>query len=142
MRSFIQRVSGSIQGVLSGFDRIRFRGTQRLIASVRGLSSFLAYRGILLKDFKSYVTDTTDSLRRSVERAAADLGRPLLFLNHQGRKEDLATDIAARDGIRSGLICVFSAVESCSSWSVSGACPRPPTEAGTHPGWARFLTET
>jgi hypothetical protein len=42
----------------------------------------------------------------------------VLFLNHSERKEDLAHALAARDGIAEGLIAVFSAVESCFSYSV------------------------
>lgn len=56
MNTFLSRFAGSIHGVLSGFDRIRFRGTQRLLASVRGMAAYLSFRGVLLRDFKSYVT--------------------------------------------------------------------------------------
>jgi hypothetical protein len=118
MLSFLQRFSSLVTGVLSGFDRLRFRGSKCLLNTTGGMLNFLWHKHILLKDFKSYVTDTTDRLRRSVERAASDSGRPVIFLNHQERKEDLALKIAARDGIRSGLICVESAVECCRSFSV------------------------
>jgi len=43
MKTFLRRFGQSIHGVLSGFERIRFRGTQRLLASVAGLSSYLAF---------------------------------------------------------------------------------------------------
>src|SRR5262249_48363575 len=118
MLSFIQRFSSEVIGSLSGFDRLRFRGTKRLLNSQGGMHTFLWHKQVLLKDFKSYVCDVTDSLRRSVEHAAAGAGRPLIFLNHGERKEDLAQRVAQRDGVSSGLICVFSAVESCFSWSV------------------------
>ena len=52
MTTFIDRFSDSIHGVLSGFDRIRFRGTQRLLASVRGLTAFLAF--ILKQSSRSF----------------------------------------------------------------------------------------
>ena len=118
MLSFIQRFSSEVIGSLSGFDRLRFRGTKRLLNTQGGMHTFLWHKQVLLKDFKSYVCDVTDSLRRSVEHAAAGAGRPLIFLNHGERKEDLAQRVAQRDGVSSGLICVFSAVESCFSWSV------------------------
>ena len=70
MKSFLRRFADSIHGVLNGFDRIRFRGTQRLLASVRGLSRFLSYQHVLLKDFKPYVTGITDAIRQQVEDGA------------------------------------------------------------------------
>ena len=41
MYQFIRRHQNDIHGVLSGFDRIRFRGTIRWFGSVRGVMSFL-----------------------------------------------------------------------------------------------------
>jgi hypothetical protein len=40
MESFIQRFGEQISGVLSGWDRVRFRGTLRRIANLRGMGSF------------------------------------------------------------------------------------------------------
>lgn len=117
MLSFLQRFCPEVIGVLSGFDRVRFRGSKRLLNTVGGMLNFLWQKQVLLKDFKSYAQDVTASLRRAVEQAAADAGRPLLFLNRPQRKEDLARQIAARDGVQRGLICVFSAVESCFSFT-------------------------
>ena len=50
MLEFIRQHAASVVGVIHGFDRLRFRGTLRRIASVRGLGSFLYYAGVLLKD--------------------------------------------------------------------------------------------
>ena len=40
-----------IMGVISGLDRIRFRGTLRWLASERGMNTFMNHARILLKDF-------------------------------------------------------------------------------------------
>ena len=42
MNRFLQCYGADITGVLSGFDRLRFRGTLRLIANPRGLTSVFA----------------------------------------------------------------------------------------------------
>jgi hypothetical protein len=118
MISFLQRFAPAVIGVLSGFDRLRFRGSKRLLNTTGGMRNFLWHKQVLLKDFKDYACACTDTLRRAVEQAAATAGRPVLFLNHNERKEDLARAVAARDGIAEGLIAVFSAVESCFSYSV------------------------
>ena len=52
MKSFLEKHAQSIIGVLSGWDRIVFRGTLRLVANLAGMYSYLAYRKILLRDFK------------------------------------------------------------------------------------------
>jgi hypothetical protein len=119
MQRFLQQHADQIQGVLNGFDRMRFRGTLRELAYPRGMFSFLCNRDVLLKDFKSYVQGVTDRIRETTEQLAKAQGRPRVYLDSlKISKEDQARQIAERDGIREGLICVFSAVESCFSYEV------------------------
>ena len=54
MRKFIQRHRDEILGVLSGFDRIRFRGTLRLLQSEGGVATWLERIGVTVKDFLSF----------------------------------------------------------------------------------------
>lgn len=119
MKRFLRTHAGLIQGVLSGFDRLRFRGTLRWLAYTQGMKTFLDMTGVLLKDFKAYVQQVTDQVRASTERFARDAGRPLIHLQSPSiSKEQRAREIARQDGIQKGLICVFSAVESCFSFEV------------------------
>lgn len=119
MKRFLQRHAQEIDGVLSGFDRMRFRGTLRLLAHTAGMAKFLNHIGVLLKDFKTYVQGVTDRIRETTVRLAKDHGRPLIYLAGSGvSKEESAREIARRDGIEEGLVCVFSAVESCFSYEV------------------------
>jgi hypothetical protein len=55
MRTFLQRHEGQILGVLSGFDRLRFRGTLRMLNNVGGMLAVLGRLGVLLKDFRTSV---------------------------------------------------------------------------------------
>lgn len=119
MQSFIEQHRDKIKGVLSGLDRIRFRGTLRAIAHPWGLKHFLMAGGVLLKNFKDYVLDLTRQLRRDTEQVATAAGRPLLYLpSSSTSKEDQARAIARQDGITEGLIAVFSTVEMCWSFEV------------------------
>jgi hypothetical protein len=119
MKRFLQRHADQVSGVLSGFDRLRFRGTLRWLAYADGMRSFLSCVGVLLKDFKVYVQGVTDRIRDAAEQLARAERRPRLSLNSSAvSKEELARDIAERDGVRDGLICIFSAVESCFSYEV------------------------
>ena len=104
MESFIQAHWEKITGVLSGFDRVRFRGTARRISSVGGLGSYLKYFGILLKDFRKYALGITDVIRKASQDVAHRANRPVLFEQDPNRsKEEIARRIAARDGITEGI---------------------------------------
>jgi len=95
-------------GVLNGFDRIRFRGTQRWLANERGMMGFLWKRQGKLKHFKPYALKLTAELRESIERLAETSGRPSLYLYSSAlSKEDLARQIARDDHIDEGLIGVL-----------------------------------
>src|SRR5207302_6484471 len=50
MKEFIAKHRNEIAGVLSGFDRLIFRGTLRSLAHVAGMQTYLAMNKILLKD--------------------------------------------------------------------------------------------
>jgi hypothetical protein len=119
MQSFIQRHASDVIGVLSGWDRLRLRGTLRFVANERGMMNFLWAIQVPLKRFKQYVLDTTKRIRQGTEQLAQKLGRPVQFLNSsKGSKEDIALEIAKRDGVQQGLICVLRCVEPCRSYEV------------------------
>jgi hypothetical protein len=110
-----------IMGAISGLDRIRFRGTLRLLANQRGLSRFMSYAHILLKDFSGWVNGLTARIRQSCEAHADESGIEKRYLRSSGiDKEKLARQIAAEKGITQGPICMFSIVEPCTAPMVRG----------------------
>ena len=110
-----------IMGAIKGLDRIRFRGTLRLLANQNGLRSFMGYTNILLKDFSGWVENLTGMIRKSCEARADELGIETRYLRSSRiSKEDLARSIAAEKGIKEGSICLFSVVEPCISPMVKG----------------------
>jgi hypothetical protein len=119
MKRFIQRYAPQITGVLNGFDRMRFRGTLRLLAYTKGMRLFLNHTHVLLKDFRTYVQGITDQIRETTERLAKAHGQRVRYLDSSRiSKEETARQIAQQEGIRDGLICVFSAVEPCFSYEI------------------------
>lgn len=119
MRSFLHVYGSEIKGVLSGWDRVRFRGTLRWLANVDGLGAYLWLAKVLLKDFRGWAQSLTERVREATEVLANTAGRPIRYLaSSQQRKEDLACEIAAADGIREGLICVLTCVEPCLTFRV------------------------
>ena len=52
MSLFLQRHASDVIGSLSGWDRLRFRGTVRMLANPRGLWRVMSSTKVLLKQFK------------------------------------------------------------------------------------------
>jgi hypothetical protein len=121
MKSFIEKHQKNIIGVLSGWDRIVFRGTLRLVANLAGMNSYLSYLGILMKDFKQYAQEKTAALIQASVAKAEQGGRPNQYLySSRTNKEQVALDIAARDGVKEGLICILRTVEPCMTYQLHG----------------------
>ena len=61
MQRFLERHQDRIVGVLSGFDRLLFRGTLRSISYLTGMDKFLNVHGVLYKHFGRFAecADTT-----------------------------------------------------------------------------------
>src|ERR1051326_7394234 len=119
MKTFIQRFSKSILGVLHGFDRIRFRGTRRFLANTAGMLGYLWQRQVLLKDFKAFAGNLTAQIRQAAEESAIQQGRPVKYLHNSDLdKETWARTVAQQDDIREGLIGVLKSVECCWSYEV------------------------
>jgi len=109
----------SVTGVISGWDRLRFRGTLRMLANAAGMFRFLCYTGHRLMDFGRHALDLSRQVRAASLAAAEASGRPVIHLNSPSIcKEDLAREIEQRDSIQTGLICVLTAVEGCWSYNI------------------------
>lgn len=115
-----------IVGKLVAFDRLIFKGHLTGLMPPGAFVHFLAFLGVLLKDFKGYVSGVTEALKAHAQALAKKAGRPYEYLEgahtaaRGNSKEDRAREIAARDGIREGLIAVFAVVENCRSFIVRG----------------------
>ena len=119
MNAFIERHQKSIIGVLSGWDRIVFRGTLRLVANLAGMNAYLWHIGILMKDFKQYALDKTAQLIQASSARVEAAGRPNEYLHSaQTNKEQRALEIAKRDHITEGLICMLRTVEPCMTYQI------------------------
>jgi hypothetical protein len=119
MSPFVQQLGERIQGELSGFDRLVFRGTLRQLAYPLGMMCYLSANHVLLKDFAAHAERTSAALHDASLRAAEQAGREIRYLpSSLIRKEQVARDIAQRDGITTGLICVLRCVEPCLSFEV------------------------
>lgn len=120
MRSFLGRHAPHIFGVLRGFDRIRFRGTFRQLATVSGMTTMMSFSRVLLKDFGAFAEHTTRRFRESVEGVAARAERPVEYLSRpETDKEQFVDRIEKEEGAAAGgVLAVLSTVEVCNSFEI------------------------
>lgn len=124
MEAFLQKHESKIKGVLSCFDRLIFKGWLPL-ASAPFMEGFLSRQGILFKDFKRHATRCAERIKDHALMVAARHRRPYEYLRRQTSKEALAREIAKRDGIESGLICIFGCLETCRTFRLKYGKGRP-----------------
>jgi len=80
MQEFIAKHRDEITGVLSGFDRLVFRGTLRSLSHVNGMDTYLAMNKVLRKDFGRHVQQVSEQLKQASRAEAIKLGRPVKYL--------------------------------------------------------------
>ena len=119
MQKFIEKHRSQVVGVLSGWDRVRFRGSFRVLSVVAGLFTWLHEQNVLLKEFRGFALLLTARLKESVESVAASAGRKIQYLASSAlSKEALVEELLRREQIEQGLVCVFSCVEPCRSFDI------------------------
>jgi len=119
VRKFIARFANQITGVLSGFDRLIFRGRFQRLCYPDGVRCFLGSQGVLLKDFEDFAKGNTKMIHDAAADVAKKLCLPTKYLeSSRESKEDVARAFLAEQPMVSGPICMLSCVEPCSSWRV------------------------
>jgi hypothetical protein len=122
MKAFLHRFADVVRGVLSGFDRLMFRGSLRNLSYPDGLRHYLWRTRVLHKEFASHSQEVSARLEEASLEQARRMGRPIQYLDSSKiSPEEEAKTIAARDGIRDGLICVLRRVDPCLSFEVHGS---------------------
>ncbi len=127
MKSFIAKHADKISAVLSCFDRVIIRGHLPM-ANPRYCRAWMRSKqiGLNLKDlpegwrnFKEAAPYFAERIKAHAQKLAADAGRPYRHLpSHNEPMEENARALAEQDGITEGLICVYSALEVCSTFRV------------------------
>ena len=120
MNEFIARYGDQISGVITGFDRLVFRGNLALNHE-SGMKGYLWASGIAWKDYAQHVEQVSQRVKRAALEPMEAAQRPIRYLtNGKESKEQMARAIARADRIVSGPICAFTAVEPCFSWRIAG----------------------
>ncbi len=127
MQSFLAKHGEKISGTLSCFDRVILRGHLPM-AGPCYFSTWLYSKKISLNlqappegwwNYKDAAPWVSGELKRHAKELAASAGRPYTHLSSRGeRMEESARALAERDGIREGLVCVYSINETCRTFRV------------------------
>ena len=117
MDQFLARYRPRIAAVLSGFDRLVFRGTLLPLVMPGGMFCFLQRAQVGLLDFKDSVLATSERVKEVALREALEHDRPVRYLESSTTdKEQLARCLLAEHPLDEGLICAFKTVEPCMSF--------------------------
>jgi hypothetical protein len=121
MQQFIPRFQDRIQGVVSGFDRLLFRGSLRKLNHAHGMEVYLYMNGILFKDYQKHVQEISQHLKQASMAPFRQQNLPLVYLRRgDADKDQIARRLAAERRIAEGDVCVLSAVELAPSFQHEG----------------------
>jgi hypothetical protein len=81
------------------------------------MAQFFNSSGIRFRELKTFLVQNAERVKRHAMIIAEQEGRPYMYLHEKVRKEDLAKQIAERDHIEQGLICILSVLEPCRTFS-------------------------
>jgi hypothetical protein len=126
MEIFLEKHRDAIEGVIEGFDRLIFKGHLSSFFPQGAPGRYLSRRGVLLKEARKFFEAETARIIDHAKLAAEQAARPYIYLESahthaSGQsKESMAQEIAKRDNVTEGLVCIFSVLETCSSFAVVG----------------------
>lgn len=92
-------------------------GTLPKICFAGGMTSFLFERKIRIFDYPKFAEPFRNRLRENAERLAAEAGLEIEFIRKRNfRKEGRVKEVLEKRGEHPGLVCIFSAMEPCSTY--------------------------
>jgi hypothetical protein len=122
--AFVRKHHQKIAGVLSCFDRMIFRGHLPL-SYPRGLEGFLYRQKVLLKHFKDYAPQLAERVKTHVKGMVLRAGAPWRHLPSKEPMEEQARALAKEKGIRDGIVCGYSQLETCRTYRFEYTPGRP-----------------
>jgi hypothetical protein len=118
MATLVERNAGLIRGALGCYDRVILQGYIPTIGYADGMTRHLREQGIRIFDYPTFAQPFRDEIRKNAERLARAAGISIQFVRKlKGmRKDDLVRKHLDQRGDAPGLVCILSAMESCSSY--------------------------
>ena len=107
MERFVTRYQDRIAGILTGFDRMRFRGTLRSISHVKGLQFWLNQQHVLLKEFGRYAEQLSAQVTAHAHALANEHGRPFEYLGSWKIRKPVNSILAWTSGCRAAIAAYY-----------------------------------
>jgi len=125
MKTFLSKFPNAINGSISCFDRMVFKGHLPICWGKRFMG-FLYSKGVLFKNADKYSKAQGQAIADSMEAWAKKRDRPSIYVkSSRERKDDIVRQVLADNPTERGLVCVIRAVESCYSFRLCYGKDRP-----------------
>src|SRR5437867_6631722 len=124
MKAFIRKYENRIHCVLSCFDRMWFRGYLPIMSGW-AMAGFLDRLNVNFGNLKPFLLENSERVNHHAIAMAQKHRRPFRYLASNIDKDRTARQLAQRDGIEHGLVCIFSILEPCRSFSFLFKKPLP-----------------
>lgn len=114
MNTFLRRFAFVVSGILSGFDRIVFKGRLPQLYSPEGMNCYASANHVRYLDFKAHAKAVTRQvMAASLVDSAKKADRFQYLGSSQASKEEAAKAILKRNPVSEGLAAVLQCVEPC-----------------------------
>ena len=125
MGAFEEVHASRVDGSLTMYDRIIFKGHLTCLYKQDGARCYLWTQGVALKDFTPYAKATTAQIADHCRARVTEAGRPVISFDHvktRNRAASARTSWPSQSPQRTaspqGIVCLISAVEPCMSFQV------------------------
>lgn len=107
-----------INGIITCYDRMIIQGYIPGWSHAEGMTGYLKANNIRIFDYSSFSQPFTEQIRSNAQRIAEENGIEIEFIRklHAFRKDDRIQKIISETGKTEGLVHIFSAMESCSTY--------------------------
>jgi len=124
MDSFLCKHQKKVNGTLSCFDRMIFRGYLPLQSGWQ-MAQYLSQNKIFYRHVKDFLVENADKINKHAKALADKYGRPIQYLTKSIRMEEMARKMAEAEKIERGLICIYSILEPCRTFAFRWEKGRP-----------------
>ena len=113
-----ERYADKIKGIISCYDRIIVTGTLPGWCYDQGMTAFLYANKILIFDYPKFAANLRDEIRANAVLIAKETNLEIDFIRkyHDVDKADRIKKIIQKRGDHPGLVHIFAAMETCTSY--------------------------